>query len=96
MLSLEQLPAKEKKKRLEDFEAKEKEELQALIEKRKKSATKKKNKEKETKKDEYSGKKILSALSQTAFQSDTLESLCDWLVFLQSLFHWLRMPSSTH
>ena len=56
MLSLEQLPAKEKKKRLEDFEAKEKEELQALIEKRKKSATKKKNKEKETKKDEYSGK----------------------------------------
>ena len=58
MLSLEQLPAKEKKKRLEDFEAKEKEELQALIEKRKKSATKKKNKEKETKKDEYSGKKI--------------------------------------
>ena len=56
MLSLEQLPAKEKKKRLEDSEAKEKEELQALIEKRKKSATKKKNKEKETIKDEYSGK----------------------------------------
>ena len=60
MLSLEQLPAKEKKKRLEDFEAKEKEELQALIEKRKKSATKKKNKEKETKKDEYSGKLSLN------------------------------------
>ena len=87
MLSLEQLPAKEKKKRLEDFEAKEKEELQALIEKRKKSATKKKNKEKETKKDEYSGKKFLSAESQMAFQSDTLESLCDWLVFLQSIFY---------
>ena len=56
MLNLEQLPAKEKKKRLEEFESKEKEELHALIEKRKKSATKKKDKEKETKKDEYSGK----------------------------------------
>ena len=75
MLSLEQLPAKEKKKRLEDFEAKEKEELQALIEKRKKSATKKKNKEKETKKDEYSGKKILSGFPGKAFRFLPISSI---------------------
>ena len=84
MLSLEQLPAKEKKKRLEDFEAKEKEELQALIEKRKKSATKKKNKEKETKKDEYSGKKIFSEVSHpnTLGQSFPVFALFSDLQFL--------------
>ena len=84
MLSLEQLPAKEKKKRLEDFEAKEKEELQALIEKRKKSATKKKNKEKETKKDEYSGKKILS---------DFQEKLSDFRPLVRSSVYCMTLFS---
>ena len=37
MREMEQLPAKEKKKRMEEFENKEKEELHNLIEKRKKS-----------------------------------------------------------
>jgi len=48
MREMEQLPAKEKKKRLEEFEHREKEELQGLIEKRKKSqikSSKKKDRE---------------------------------------------------
>ena len=73
MMSLEQLPAKEKKKRLEEFETKEKEELQSLIEKRKKSAIKKRAKEKEKTKDESMADYHFEKAAQMASDSDSDE-----------------------
>ena len=33
-------------------------------------------------------------LTKTGFQSETLESRCDWLTLALSFPHWLRAPSS--
>ena len=53
----EELPAKEKKKRLEEFETAEKATLQSLIEKRKRSQVKtSKKKDKEREREQYQGR----------------------------------------
>ena len=38
----------------------------------------------------------LEFLTATEFYTDTLKPLCDWLSVLDSIFDWLRAPSSQH
>ena len=35
-------------------------------------------------------------ITETRFQGDTLESLCDWLALSDSIFYWPRPQSSKH